>query len=354
MGESQAVPAYWRSSLEHIEQTVSSVKRGQADVFARSAGGRDIYAVYYGDKQDFGRKANYNSACGAGDLTAYAHKTKATKPVIAIVGGIHGGELEGVAAVLNLIRTLETGADYGGRADRFLHDCAERFRLVLIPCMNSDGRARIPFDTLVGMPLAEMRYYVQGTWKDGTLCGWPGCKAVHPIDGAAAHLGGYFNDDGINLMHDNFFAPMAKETRGLMELIDRESADATVLLHGGSNSVNHILPTQYVPPSVADKLNRLVDRVHAGYQAKGIPFRPLHGRGTDEQHGFPPSFNLTSALHHASGGLSMTFESNMALDAPGVRYSYEDMLEGHYILFEELLRFMEDGECPIYANGAST
>lgn len=349
MSESQTVPTYWKSSLEQIEQTLSIVKKGQAELFARSAGGRNIYAVCYGEKQDFGKTANYNSACGAGNVTAYAKKTKAMKPVITIVGGVHGGELEGVAAVLNLIHTLETGADYGGRTNEYWRDCAERFRLVLIPCMNPDGRARIPFDTLAGMPFSKMRYYVQGTWKDGTLCGWPGCKVVHPIADAVAHLGGYFNDGGINLMHDNFFSPMAEETKRLMELVDRESSDATVLLHGGSNCINHILPTQYVPPFFANKQNRLVDKVHAGYQAKGIPFRPVYGSGIDQPNSAPPSFNLTSALHHVSGGLSMTFESNMALDAPGARYSYEEILEGHYILFEELLKFMED-EYPLYAD----
>ncbi|MDF2658184.1 MAG: hypothetical protein K0Q94_975 [Paenibacillus sp.] len=349
MGDSQTIPTYWKSSLEHVEQTLSLVKRGQVETFARSAGGRNIYAVSYGEKQNFGRKANYNSACGVGDVSAYAQKSRNHKPVISIVGGVHGGELEGVAAVLNLIRLLETGSDWGGKENAYLSRCAaERFRLVLIPCMNPDGRARIPFDTLVGMPFADMRYYVQGTWKDGTLCGWPGCKAVHPIADAVDFLGGYFNDEGINMMHDNFFSPMAEETKRLMELIDREAADATVLLHGGSNSVNHILPTTYVPPLIEKKQNRLVDLLAEAYRAKGIPFKAIHGRGIGEEAGAPPSFNLTSALHHVSGGLSMTFESNMGLDAPGPRYTYEEMLQGHYILFEELLRFMEK-ECPLYS-----
>lgn len=346
MSELQMIPSYWKSSLEHIKHAISTIRRGQVDVFARSAGGRDIYAVYYGEKQDFGRTANYNSACGAGDLSAYARKDKTTKPVITIVGGVHGGELEGVAAVLNWIHMLETGVDYGGRRNEYLSGCLDRFRLVLIPCMNPDGRARIPCDTLANMPLPEMRRIVQGTWKDGTLCGWPTCKVIHPIADDVAHLGGYFNDNGINLMHDNFFSPMAEETKRLMELVDREAADATVLLHGGTNAVNHILPTHYIPPFIENKQNRLVDQVHEAYRAKGIPFKPMYGNGIGQRH-TPPSFNLTSALHHVSGGLSITFESNMGLDAPGEKYTYEQILEGHYILFEQLLQFMED-EYPIY------
>lgn len=346
MGETNRIPAYWKSSLEHIEQTMSTVRRGQVDTFARSAGGRTIYAVRYGEKQDFGRRANYNSACGGGDIAAYARKGKHTKPVVAIVGGIHGGELEGVAAVLNLIRMIEEGEDYGGNANPYWSDCLQRFRLVLIPCMNPDGRARIPHDSVVGMTLPEFRHYVQGNWHDGTLCGWPGCKVVHPIADAVSYLGSYFNDDGINLMHDNFFRPMAEETKRLMELIDEEAADAAVLLHGGANCINHIIPTQYIAPAIEIKQNRLVERVYGAYQAKGIKFHPIYGKGT-KRSAVPPSFNLASALHHISGGISLVFESNMGLDAPGETYTYEQMLEGHYILFEELLRFMED-EYPFY------
>ncbi|MBD2865488.1 M14 family zinc carboxypeptidase [Paenibacillus oceani] len=341
MGNQQMVPTYWKSSLEHVEQTIAEVSRGQVDVFARSAGGRDIYAVYYGEQQNFNRKANYNSACGAGDVSAYAQKDGAAKPVIAIVGGIHGGELEGVSAVLNLIRLLETGADYGGERNDYLLHCVDRFRLILIPCMNPDGRARVPFDTLVGKTLQELRYFVQGTWKDGTLCGWPGCKTVHPIIDAADHMGGYFNDNGVNLMHDNFFSPMAEETKRLMELIDREAADAIALLHGGANSTNHIIPTAFIPPVMERKQNRFIDKVNAAYEAKGIRFRPLYGNGIAPGD-CPPSFNLTSALHHVSGGLSITFESNMGLDAPGEVYTYKQISEGHVILFEQLLQFMED------------
>jgi hypothetical protein len=116
MGISSSTPVYWKNSLEHIRETMSQIKRGKAEVLTRSAGGREIYAVFYGEKQHFGRRANFNSACGAHDVSAYAKKNKETKPVIVIVGGVHGGELEGVAAVLNWIHMLETGADYGGNA----------------------------------------------------------------------------------------------------------------------------------------------------------------------------------------------------------------------------------------------
>jgi hypothetical protein len=52
-----------------------------------------------------------------------------------------------------------------------------------------------------------------------------------------------------------------------------------------------------------------------------------------------PSFNMTTAIHHACGGMSLTFESNMGLDAPGVKLSPDEILDSHFILFEQMFRF---------------
>jgi hypothetical protein len=41
---------------------------------------------------------------------------------------------------------------------------------------------------------SELRFWGQGTWKDGTLCGWPDCKSIHPIANHSNHLGGYYNE----------------------------------------------------------------------------------------------------------------------------------------------------------------
>ncbi|MBO9609852.1 MAG: hypothetical protein J7639_28100 [Paenibacillaceae bacterium] len=336
------IPDYWKSSLKHIDDVLSAASRGQVTRLGMSAGNRPIHSIGYGEKEDFRRRANYNSACGAKDLSAYAQKDRHSRPVLLIVGGIHGGELEGIAAMLNLIHLLETGEDLRGERHDGITRLFGQFRLVVVPCMNPDGRARIPADTFVGMPLEQMRYHIQGTWKDGTLCGWPQCKAVHPIAPQVSHLGGYFNDDGINLMHDNFFAPMAAETKLLMELADSEAADATVLLHGGANTVNHILPLHYAPAYILELQNKFLDQLYDACLAKELKFWRLYSELAASPGYPPPSFNLTSALHHLTGGLSMTYECNMSLDAPGERFSYAEMLDSHLVLFEQLMRFMQE------------
>ncbi|MGI2293541.1 M14 family zinc carboxypeptidase [Paenibacillus sp. GXUN7292] len=337
--EAQEMPHYWRNSLLHIEQALKQVKRGQVRSLAVSAGGREIAVVEYGEKQPYNRLANYNSACGAGDTRYYKDKTINNRPVILIIGGIHGGELEGVAAVLNLIHALETGTDLRGKqlidADRVL----EQFRLLLIPCMNPDGRARVPVESVLGMTMEELRYFVQGAWQDGSLCGWPDCKAIHPILEHAGHLGGYFNDNGINMMHDQFFMPWAEETKALLKLADEEAVDVSVQLHGGTNVVNQILNTAYIPLSVKRKQLEFCEQLKKVSDERGLRYLVNELNERDGEAGCPPSFNLASAMHHVSGGMSMVYETNMGLDAPGECYGYEEIMDSHMTLFEQLFLF---------------
>lgn len=331
---------FWKSRLTDIEACMSSVTKGKVRMLAVSAGGRSIPIVEYGEKEDFGRKANYGSACGAGNPEHYARKGKDAKPVLLIVGGVHGGELEGIVAVMNLIRLLETGADYRGKRHDELYDNAHRFRLLLIPCMNPDGRARLPIDTLIDVPYETFVYYMQGTWKDGTLCSWPDCKAVHPIKDASDYLGSYFNDDGVNLMHDNFFAPMARETAALLGLADEEAPDFTVQLHGGANNDNHLYPIYFLPQYVSQRQQAFNVQLADAYAQRGLPFALTNQLAPYGETYPSPPFNLATAIHHTCGGMSLTFESNMGLAAPGTKLTADDILDSHFVLFEEAFRLM--------------
>ena len=83
------------------------------------------------------------------------------------------------------------------------------------------------------------------------------------------------------------------------------------------------------------------EKLHEACMAKGLNFGVIDLNVQDGAVSPPPSFNLTSALHHISGGLSMTYESNMGLDAPGERYTYEEILEHHFVLFEQIFAYMK-------------
>lgn len=342
------IPHYWKHSLTDISGELQKVRLGRVSAFAESAGKRDIYLVEYGEKEDFKRQANYGSACGARNVKYYARKEEDNKPVVMFIAGIHGGEFEGIVGTLNLLRVIETGEDMRGRRWDYIHERWSQYRLLIIPCMNPDGRARVPLDTIAGCTLAELRYYIQGTWKDGSLCGYPGCKAVHPILDQVDHLGGYFNDQGINMMHDNFFMPMAPETASLMALTDIEAPDFIVGLHGGGNCTNFILKTDYIPARMGRKIDEFDDRLYESSLRHGLRFKKQTSF-FDDNVSPPPSFGLSAALHHISGGISFTYESNQALNDTGDTYSYDEILESHLLLFEESLKYLsQPNNYPVY------
>jgi len=329
------VPSFWKTDLGTIDELVKRVRKGQVEVITQSAGGRPVYAISYGEKPQIDRHANYNSACGAHERRWY-DGFEPRKPVVLLVGAVHGSETEGVAALVNLIELLENGRDLRGDAWPGLVEAIEKVRLVIVPVANPDGRARVEPAAMIGCTNAELRYWAQGTWLDGTECGWPGCKQRHPIKEYTQFLGGYFNDDGINMMHDNFFHPMAKETQALLDLAEAEHADYTILLHGGSNSLADILQPAYVPIEINQKLYKLACTCNELAQKEGLGFKIRPIKEDRESGETPPSFNLTSALHHVCGGVACTFESNEHIaDRPGPHQTHEEIYRSHLILFEQ-------------------
>ena len=186
------IPVYWKSGIEDIAQAVKGLKKGKVTMQGKSAGGRPLQVIEYGEKNDLRRTANLSSALGAKNKVHYADRTAENyRPTLLLVGAIHGGEVEGVAGLLNLISILETGVDLKGERNDFLYESVNRVNIIIIPCINPDGRSRFPFPSMVGKTLDELRYYNQGTWKDGSLCGWPGCKQIHPIKDHCDFLGEY-------------------------------------------------------------------------------------------------------------------------------------------------------------------
>ncbi|NMA95315.1 MAG: hypothetical protein GX974_04675 [Clostridiales bacterium] len=347
-GVNMTMPIYWKNSLNDIESIVGSVAKGRANLLCHSAGGRDVYLVEYGKKNNINRMANYSSATGAKDPKRYADKSGENYvPTVLLVGAIHGGEMEGIVGILNLISLMETEVDLAGIPNHELLDATRDINLILIPCLNPDGRARVPFDSFVGKDLKTARHYFQGTWKDGSLCDWPDCKAIHPILGHVDFLGSYFNDDGINFMHDNFFAPMAKETRALFDVCDEWVPDITILLHGGSNTSPCLLQPRYVPVYMNNIVYDLSTNIKKAADKKGyIDMFRIIDVPTDRGEYPPVSFNLTSACSHVNGEVCITFESNQGL-AEDNRHTPDEIYAAHMILFEETFSFVKNKRDPI-------
>ena len=60
---------FWVTGVEDVGEMLSNVKRGEVRDLCLSAGGRMIKYVTYGEREDYCRKANYSSACGAHDVS---------------------------------------------------------------------------------------------------------------------------------------------------------------------------------------------------------------------------------------------------------------------------------------------
>jgi hypothetical protein len=335
-------PDFWKTRLEEIEIELQKVTRGKSRVLGYSAGSRKIWLAEYGEKPDFKRKSNYNSACGAGNPSYYAQKGDETRPVVLIAGAAHGCEMEGIVGVLNLINVLETGRDFRGKEWDYIYNNWSRFRILLIPCLNPDGRDRFPFDIVAGETLDTLAHYSLGLWKDGTACKWPECKAIHPVLDEVSYLGSYYNDHGVNVMHDNFFNPMANEAKLILKLADEEAPDFSVLLHGGGNNPSHFKQTTYVPFFLKVKAHRFEEILYEYLELKDIQHEVQDIIPVDGDTYPPPSFNLSSAIHHVSGGLSLLFESNSGLDAGGLKLTCDQILDCHLVLFEQMLKFVDN------------
>lgn len=339
------VPFYWKTSLDEVDATLRIVKKGDIIKSTTSAGERKIDLIFYGKKNELKRTANLSSALGAGDKNCYADKTDTSyRPTVFLVGCIHGGEFEGTAALCNLIKLIETGTDYRGEENKFLQNAVKNVNLLIIPCLNPDGRSRIEFNSFVGKSFDDLRYYNQGTWNDGTLCGYPQCKRIHPIKDYCEFLGAYFNDDGVNLMHDDFFGKKASETQFLFDAIEEYAPDFTVLLHGGDNTSNCILKPSYAPLWIKENIMQLENAMKERCDKESIRYA-VTGIDRGENNPVPGSFNLTSALYHFCGEPCVTYESNQGLtECVREGMTHDEIYRAHIILFEETIKHVKEGK----------
>ena len=336
-----ALPGFWKSRLADVDAAVKEVKKGHASVLAKSAGGRDIYLVTYGQRQPWNSSANYNSAVAGLDPASYARKDGTQRPVVLFLGPVHGSEPEGVMGLVNLLHVAETGEDLRSRPWKRLAENLAKCRVLIVPCGNPDGRARCPFDSWVGEDLNVNERVGMGTRPDGTNYQWPSVKRVHPMRGApVGALGAYFNDAGVNLMHDEWFDPMAPETRAWFKLAREEAPDFIVSLHSHASDPS-VEPTAYVPRTVKQSIREFGDRLQKRYAAAGLPHRSGGPAPKEDGETFPPpSLNLTSALHHACGAVSFVFECPVGVKTkPYAKLTYAQILDLQLLMADELVQF---------------
>lgn len=332
------LPPFWVGDMGTLKHRLARVRIGQVVEIARSPGDRLLHVVSYGKREDIKHRANFNSAVGGRLETAYMDKQSRQKPVILFVGPVHGHEVEALTGLVNLIKIMETGQDLRAKPHRELRALGHRCRLLIIPAGNPDGVARMEPRALQGMGLADVRFWGQGTWSDHSFCGWPESKRQHPMQGSnVGFLGCYFNDAGINPMHDEFFQPMGPEAPAILKLAREEGPDLAVSLHSHSSRPALLRPA-YVTMEKQEDVRQLAKLTYALLKERGLPFGSVF-KAKAEGGTHPAPFNLTSALYHISGASSFTFECPHGLNrAKACQVTCNEILDIQLTLYEAMMR----------------
>ncbi len=331
------IPKFWVGDVGSLEKRFEKLTVGRVETIAISPGGRPLHLVSYGRKEKVEHKANFNSAIGAREPQAYMNKAVRKRPVILFVGPVHGAEVEALTGLVNFINVMETGKDLRGRNQRKLRVLGRRCRLLIIPAGNPDGVARFEPRSLCGMEGIDLRFWGQGTWSDDTFCGWPQSKRQHPMVGNnVGFLGCYFNDKGINPMHDEFLDPMGPEAPAILKVAKEEGPDLAVSFHS-HESKPAILRPAFVTTEIQEDIRSLAERYYTLLGEHDLPYSGLFKVGP-EGGKYPKPFNLTSALYHISGASSFSFECPHGLKN-GCQVNFEQILDIQLLLYEEMLRY---------------
>jgi hypothetical protein len=333
----RSLPDFWVGDVETLDALIRTVRRGAVTRIATTPGGRPLFSIAYGEREPITRRANFNSAVGGKQPAAYADRASRTRPVLLLVGPVHGHEVEGLTGLANLIRVMETGADLRGEPQPELRELGDACRLLIIPSGNPDGTARFEPRALDGMTQADIRFWGQGTWADDTLCGYPECKRQHPMRGPnVGFLGCYFNDAGVNPMHDEWFAPMSEEAPAILRAAREEAPDLVAVLHSHKTPPAVLRPA-YIPLEVQEEVAALAARTYAHFDDLSIQHHP--GFEPRAERGAPPAaFNLTSAIYHTSGAPAFTFECSHGIrDEDAYHVGCEGILEIQLGLYRSMM-----------------
>ena len=332
------LPEFWVGDLGRVDKELAKVRTAKVEVITRTPGNRPVHLVSFGEPEKTVSKANFNSAIGGLDESAYMNKEARYRPVILFVGPVHGHEVEALTGLMNLINVMETGKDLAGKERRELRELGRRCRLLIIPAGNPDGTARFEPRALNGMTGSDLRFWGQGTWTDDTFCGWPQSKRQHPMVGDNVRfLGCYFNEAAVNPMHDEFFAPMSGEAPAILDVARREGPDLAVSLHS-HESAPALLRPAWVTAEKQEDIRTLAGLYHGLLDERGIKHGGIFSASAEGGPN-PAALNLTSAIYHVSGASSFTFECPHGLaDERSYKVDFQGILEMQLALYEAMMR----------------
>lgn len=339
----QQCPPFWIPTPKEALPFIRSLQQAHVRRIGRSAGGRDIPAIEYGPKEPVHATTdNLASALAARipdvDPTriypaAFYGSRRRRRPVVAFQGAIHGGELTGTVASLNLCRIIEEGCDLRGKAWPRLQEMARETRILIIPWMNPDGTARWPIPNSANAPKDLLERCTQGLAADGTKFKYPESKSIFPVPpDKTAFMGSYFNDNGVNLQYDFTTVERQPETTAWMRYYLEERPDAVVIWHGNAGSMIGP-PESFLPEGHQHEISRIGGAVRQrllreGYPVGRISWAGLVGLGTHV-------LNQMNAVYHVAGALPIMCELPEGTEYQP--YTCDQMLDVGLITIEEIL-----------------
>ena len=169
---------------------------------------------------------------------------------------------------------------------------------------------------------------------------------MHPIKEAADFLGCYFNDDGVNIQQEGVLT-MSREARFLFETAHEFAPDVLINLHGGDNTPGMLIDSSLAPQKLRNEALKLDERVFAAFAKEG--FRYIIYPKTNSTDVNFKAQGLTGMLHLCCGGLSMSYESNQAIDmgpdsTNNYTLTFEQIYRTHMLMFREAM----DYTCEIF------
>jgi len=348
--ERKEIPSFWLSTVDEVNRFLKKkVHKGDVEIIGASAGGRPIHAVLYGEPRQGKGTTTFSGSLGFRDVAAYRGPDH-EKTVYMGIAAVHGGEFEGIVGMVNLISVIETGEDLRGNKWPEIVEIVDQLdRVILIPIMNPDGRARIPIQM---EPHRDTNYIVHeylntGGKPDGTITGWPEVKEFIPLDTSRLGFpGGYPNDAGVNIQHDDFFGEVQPETQALFELAEQERPDLILNMHTGANYMFMIRPFgEDVLSPVFDSLYRCV---HTKLALEGLQKTEEPEVEANPDNASEGIFNLDGALNLHCGALSVVVESpshgfSRKNKAGDMAFHTPDMLlNAQLICHQQAMRFLAE------------
>ncbi len=349
--EPESIPEFWINWPEDVSAFLKArVKRGEVRTVGKTAGGREMRAVFYGGGGPRRKgTTTYSGALGFRDVRAFRGPDH-EKTVYMGMASVHGGEFEGIVGIVNLIAAIETGRDLVGREWPEIPEAVERLdRVALIPVVNVDGRTRIPLRMVKhqGTDNFAHEYLNTGGKKDGSLIGWPECKEFIPMDFSAFGFpGGYPNDNGVNIQHDDFLRAPQPETRALMELTARERPDLVFNMHTGTQFIELLRP--FSEPELQPAFDRLFRQVHTRLTVEGLQATSDVERQANPGRRKMSTYNIDTALNLNCGALSVTVETPSHNFSTGkrngepFRHEPKNIVKAHLLAHLEAMRFVAE------------